>query len=124
MKSRIIGSASTVILILAAVVTAPLLSQAARFATSVTINNNSGREIRHLYLSPTNQDNWGPDQLAPTVISSGGSYTLNDVVCSGPDINVIAEDQDGCFMSRVVTCGQSTTWTIASDTARDCGGSR
>jgi hypothetical protein len=98
-----------------------LLSKAARMATSVTITNNSGREIRHLYLSPTNQDNWGPDLLAPTVISSGGTYTMSDVACSGADVKIIAEDQDGCFMYRVVSCGQSTTWAITSETTRDCG---
>lgn len=118
---RIIGSASTVIVILAAVVTGPLLSQAVGLATSVTITNNSAREIRHLYLSATNQENWGQDQLAPTVIASGGSYTLNDVACPGADIKVIAEDQDGCFLYQVVTCGQSSTWTITNESARDCG---
>lgn len=118
---RIIGSASTVIVILAAVVTGPLLSQAAGLATSVTITNNAGREIRHVYLSPTNQDNWGADQLAPTVISPGGSYTLNDVACSGADLKVIAEDQDGCFLYRVIMCGQASTWTVTNESARDCG---
>ena len=121
MKNKIFGGASTVGLLLAAVVTLPLLSFAARETTNVTIANNSGREIRHLYLSPTNQDNWGPDQLAPTVISPGGSYTLSDVACSGSDIKVIAEERDGCFHYQVVSCGQSSTWTITNETARDCG---
>lgn len=118
---RIIGSASTVIVILAAVVTGPLLSQAAGLATSVTITNNSGREIRHIYLSPTSQDNWGADQLGATAISPGGSYTMSDVACTGADIKVIAEDQDGCFLYQVVSCGQSSTWTVTNESARDCG---
>lgn len=121
MKRRMLGSASTGFLILAAVVTAPLLTQAARMATSVTITNNSSRELHHIYLSPTNQDNWGRDQLEPTVISSGGSFTLSDVSCSGTDAKVIVEDQDGCFMYQVISCGQSTTWNITNETARDCG---
>jgi hypothetical protein len=120
---RTIGSASTVILVLAAVFTAPLLSKAARFATSITITNNSSREIRHVYLSPANQDNWGDDQLT-SGLAGGGSVTLNNVACSGTGVKVIAEDQDGCFMYRVVSCDQTTTWTIANDTTRDCGGSR
>jgi hypothetical protein len=118
---RIIGSASIATVILATVFGAPLLSRAALVETSVSITNNGGREIRHIYLSPTSQDNWGPDLLEPTVISPGGSYTLSNIACSGSDIKVIAEDQDGCFLYRVVTCGQSSTWTITSDTPRDCG---
>lgn len=109
-----------VIGILAAV---PLLSGAhAPGATSITVVNNSSREIRHLYLSPTTQDNWGPDQLTGAVISSGGgSYTLSNVSCEQTNIKVITEDQNGCFLYQVVACGQSSTWTITNDATPDCG---
>ena len=91
-------------------------------ATSITIVNNSSREIRHLYLSPTTQDNWGPDQLTGAVISSGGgSYTLSNVLCEQTNIKVITEDQNGCFLYQVVACGQSSTWTITNDATPDCG---
>src|ERR1044072_9149280 len=38
-------------------------SLASALTLTITVNNNSSREIRHLYLSPANNDNWGPDQL-------------------------------------------------------------
>src|SRR5688500_12853293 len=101
----------TVIGILA---TVPLLS-GARTATTTTITvvNNSSREIRHVYLSPPNQDNWGPDQLNGSIIGSGGgSYTIGNVACSETNIKVIAEDQNGCFLYQIVSCGQNATWTI------------
>ena len=90
-------------------------------ATSVTIVNNTSGEIKHIYLSPTNSNSWGADQLDPSTISAGGSFTLSNVSCDGADIKVIAEDQDGCFRYKVVACGESTTWTITSESARDCG---
>lgn len=99
----------------------PLLSGAHAPATSITITNNSGKEILHVYLSPTDANTWSADQIEPSTISSGGSVTLNDVSCSAADIKVIAEDQDGCFYYRVATCGESTSWTIASNAVRDCG---
>jgi hypothetical protein len=34
---------------------------------------------------------------------------------------VIAEDQDGCFESTIINCGDNANWTITTDTARDCG---
>ncbi len=101
---------------------APLLSRAHSSATSITIVNNSSREIRHLYLSAPDQNNWGSDQLVHSVIpGNGGSFTINDVSCSSSTIKVIAEDQDGCFSYQVVSCSESVTWTITNNTARDCG---
>ncbi|HAF23151.1 MAG TPA: hypothetical protein DCK93_09630 [Blastocatellia bacterium] len=99
----------------------PLLSPAQTTTTAVTIFNNSAREIKHVYFSPTDQDNWGPDQLNNTVISIGGSFTLSNVSCNAADIKVIAENEDGCFFYRIVSCGESGSWTIANDAAPDCG---
>jgi len=103
-------------------VCAPLLSTAHVPTTSITIVNNSGREIRHVYLSPPDQNNWGSDQLVNSVIPpNGGSFTLGNVSCGGSSIKVIAEDQDGCFAYQVVSCSEAATWTITNDTTRDCG---
>ena len=100
----------------------PLLSSAYAPSTAITIVNNSSREIRHVYLSAPDQNNWGSDQLVNSVISpSGGSFTISNVSCSGASIKVIAEDQDGCFLYQVVTCSENVTWTIATDATRDCG---
>lgn len=103
-------------------VCAPMLSNAHVPLASITIVNNSSREIRHVYFSPPDQNNWGSDQLGSSVISAnGGSVTLGDVSCGGAGIKVIAEDQDGCFSYQVVSCSQGATWTITNETARDCG---
>jgi hypothetical protein len=100
----------------------PLLSQAHVSTSSITIVNNSGREIRHLYLSAPDQNNWGSDQLSNSVISpNGGSFTISDASCGGSSIKVIAEDQEGCFSYQVVSCSEGATWTITNETARDCG---
>jgi hypothetical protein len=122
-KSKSNANPFAIVLIVIGILAAlPLLSGAHTPATSnITIVNNSSREIRHLYLSPSNQDNWGPDQLNGSVISSGGgSYTLSNVSCQA-NIKVIAEDQNGCFLYKIVDCADNATWTIASDATPDCG---
>jgi len=98
-------------------------SLAARSAPTinVTINNNSQKDIRHVYLAAGDPNNWSADQLNGSSISAGSSYTLS-VSCDGANIRVIAEDQDGCFFYRTVSCGENATWTITSDAPRDCGG--
>jgi hypothetical protein len=99
----------------------PLLLNAHTAATSITIANNSSREIRHVYLSAANGDNWGPDQLNGAIAAGGGSLTLANVSCTGAGVKVIAEDQNGCFLYQVVTCDDNATWTITNDSVPDCG---
>jgi len=100
---------------------APILSGAHVPATNLTIVNNSSKEIRHVYLSPTNSDNWGPDQLGSSVIAAGGGSVTLSVACDASSIKVIAEDHQGCFLTKVVSCSEATTWTITADAAPDCG---
>ena len=103
-------------------VCAPFLSRAHPTATSVTIVNNSSREIRSVYLSAPDQNNWGPDQLGSSVIAAGGgSVTLSDVACDAANIKVITEDHEGCFLSKIVACSEATTWTITNEATPDCG---
>jgi hypothetical protein len=106
---------------LLAVVAVPLLSSARTPTTSVNIVNNSSKEIRNVYLSHVNSDDWSGNQLGEATISSGQSFALTSVACDEQQVKVIGEDQDGCFVSTVVNCGDSATWTITNDTARDCG---
>jgi len=100
----------------------PLLTNAHAPVSAITIVNNSSHEVRHVFLSAPDQNNWSADQLGSSVIpANGGSATISNVSCSGPGIKVIAEDEEGCFTYQVVTCSDSVTWTITNEAARDCG---
>lgn len=99
------------------------ISSARTVATSVNIVNNSSREIRNVYLSDVNVDNWGANQLGNSTIAPGQSFALNNIACNQQQLRVIGEDQDGCFLSTVITCGESVTWTITNNTPVDCGSS-
>ncbi|MGB9180204.1 MAG: hypothetical protein WCB68_13310 [Pyrinomonadaceae bacterium] len=113
------GALITIVFALAAAASA--LSGAHTQTISVTITNNSALEIRHVFLSPTDQDNWGPDQLDGATISSGSSYTLNSVSCDGAGVKVITEDQNGCFLTHTASCEGNDSWTITNATPPDCG---
>lgn len=97
----------------------PLLS-AARSSTSVNIVNNSGYEIRNVYLSRVDTDEWSDNQLGSSVIAAGQSFSLS-VTCDQQQVKIISEDQEGCFLSTVVSCGENSTWTITNETPRNCG---
>jgi hypothetical protein len=66
-------------------------------------------------------DDWSADLLGDATIAAGQSHALSGLSCDGQQVKVIAEDQDGCFLTVVVSCGDNATWTITNDTARDCG---
>jgi hypothetical protein len=108
---------------LCALTAAPLLSstRAEQTSTSIQITNSSSVEIRHIYFSPVDSDDWGPDQLNQAVLTNGNSITLENAACTQGQIKVVAEDQNGCFISTTITCGDSSTWTITDTTERSCG---
>src|SRR5882724_6679225 len=91
-----------------AVAALPLLSRARTNSTSVNVVNNSSREIRNLYTSHVDAEDWGPDLLGDAVIQAGHSSNISNIACDSQQIKLIAEDQDGCFSSTVVTCGGSS----------------
>jgi hypothetical protein len=108
---------------LSAMAALPLISSA-RSSTSSSVNivnNSSSRQIRNVYLSHVDADDWGANQLGDTVIAPGQSFAINNLSCDAQQIKVIGEDQDGCFLSTVVACGTSSTWTITNNTTSDCG---
>jgi hypothetical protein len=96
------------------------LSTATAPPLTITVVNNSGWEIRYLYLSPANNDEWGPDQLNDSSISSGATRTLN-IAWDQSTVKLVAEDSDGCFLYQTVEASGNPVWTIASDATRNCG---
>ena len=101
---------------------AALTSARTPTATSVNIVNNSNKEIRSVYLSHVTADDWTGNQLSSgAIIAPGQSYNLSNIACDQQQVKVIGEDQDGCFSSTIVNCGDNATWTVTNATARDCG---
>ena len=91
--------------------------------TSITITNNSSRDILHLYVSPPDHDAWGPDQLAEgSFLGRGQTVTLSNVSCTASGVKLIAEDRQGCFVYALVSGTEATnTWNITNDLPLDCG---
>ncbi len=123
MKSLTVRFRKTKLFLVAVVVTVALgslsmLPRAHAGMSNITVVNNSSRDVRHLYLSPPNSDNWGPDQLHGSAITPNNSFSLT---CNQASIKLVAEDQDGCFVYQVVDCSADVSWTITNEATRDCG---
>lgn len=120
-ERRILVTIATLFAVTLLVATTTMLSSARPPTSSITVTNNSSREVRHLYLAPADSDNWGPDQLNDATIRNGQSFTINDVACDQGSIKIVAEDQDGCFLSQIVQCSDNAVWTITNEAVANCG---
>lgn len=110
------------LLICAALIAVAGLSVARSASGSVTVANQSSRTIVHLYVAHANAEDWSEDRLNGNAIGNGQSFTISNINWDESQIKVIAEDQDGCFLSTVVESNGSATWTITNNTAANCGG--
>ena len=104
-----------------AVMAAPALLRARTDGNTITVTNNARRIITHIYLAAPDRDYWGPDQLDDALLRSGQSLTISNADCYPLGVKVIAEDQDGCFVSTVMACAAEGSWTITDSAGRDCG---
>src|ERR1700675_696597 len=90
-----------VLMLVAVLSTLTPLSATTAPPLTIKVVNNSSREIRRLYLSPADNDNWGPDQLNESSLSPGTARNLN-VSWDQSTVKLVAEDQDGCFLNTTV----------------------
>lgn len=68
---------------------------------TVKIINKSKYEIHEMYLSPTKQQEWGPDQLRDDKIATGASFELRKIPVGKYDFKVVDEDGDECIVADI-----------------------
>ncbi|MCO6431331.1 MAG: hypothetical protein J5J00_10760 [Deltaproteobacteria bacterium] len=71
------------------------------YALSLKFQNNSSWEIHELYFSPTDEQEWGPDQLADEIIEAKGVFTLTKIPKGNYDVKIVDEDGDECVIADV-----------------------
>ena len=108
-RSLVSGAAALVIL-LGALLVVPLVADAQR-GVSYTFVNRTRWTIMQIYMQPSSDPNWGPDQLGSRVLSPGNSYTLRGLGPDDYDIKLVDEDGDVCER-RNVPVYRSTSWVI------------
>jgi hypothetical protein len=47
--------------------------------STLTIVNNSGRDVWYMYIVPQNSAGWGNDQLGSDIIATGSSYSITNI---------------------------------------------
>lgn len=90
--------------------------------SDVTVVNHSDWEIHYFYLSPVDDESWGPDQLSKHVIGPDEEFTLTHIPCDVYDVKLVDEDGDECVVPEVELCADSDEWVITNDDLLDCEG--
>ncbi|QWV92379.1 carboxypeptidase-like regulatory domain-containing protein [Geomonas oryzisoli] len=56
---------------------------------SVKVTNSASNSVYYLYVSPSSQNQWGPDQLGTHTILPDGSFTLTNVPPGTYDLKLV-----------------------------------
>lgn len=107
---------------IAALLTAFALPAFAGGKANVKVINQSKWEIHHVFISPAEQEDWGPDQIGEHVLAKGDSFTITGIPCDTYDIKVVDEDGDECIIEAVELCGQNAYWKITDKDLLECEG--
>lgn len=88
--------------------------------SKVIIVNKSNWAIHEMYFSPTDETEWGEDQLGSQTIETGDQFTLTGVPCDMWDVKVVDEDGDECVVQNVALCADADKWVIKDSDLLAC----
>ncbi|MFO1237931.1 MAG: hypothetical protein U1F24_13145 [Alphaproteobacteria bacterium] len=98
------------ILAIAAAALAPAFAQAGK----LSLRNDSGIAIVHVYVSPIDVDRFGPDLLRGGQIAPGDSFVLADLANGLYDMKLVDARGAECLL-KDVDYFQYSIWTITAN---------
>ncbi|MFA7322103.1 MAG: hypothetical protein WC000_11620 [Dokdonella sp.] len=88
--------------------------------SKVIVVNKSSWAIHEMYFSPTDETEWGEDQLGKQTIEPGEQFTLSGIPCDKWDVKVVDEDGDECVVESVALCADTDRWVINDSDLLGC----
>ena len=83
------------------------------------IENASSFDIHRLYVSSSDEGNWGPDQLGVRVLRSGDTFTLTNITAGEYDVKLVDEDGDSCTVAKI-SVYRNTSWRVTDAWLLQC----
>ena len=83
-------------------------------AATITLQNLSGLEIHHVYLSPTRSNQWGPDQLGSYILEDGLELKVK-AKCGTYDLRLGGPDGEFCEVRERYLCGKEVVEITEKD---------
>jgi len=88
---------------------------------SLKLQNDSKWDIYSLYVSSSETQQWGPDQLGDDTLAAGSSFTLTDLIPGEYDIKFVDEDGDECTL-RNIKIFKNESWLLTTPWLARCEG--
>jgi hypothetical protein len=89
---------------------------------TVKIENGSRWEIHHVFLSPSDEQSWGEDQLEDEILAPGEVLTLTGIDCDLYDVKIVDQEGDACILEEVDLCEGQSVWKITDEDLLECEG--
>jgi hypothetical protein len=87
---------------------------------TVKVVNKSDWQIDQFFLSSSDDEEWGPDQLGEDVIGTDETFELRNIPCDTYDVMLVDEDGDECVVEAVDICGGKESWVITNKILLGC----
>jgi hypothetical protein len=93
-------------------------AQARRY--TLTITNNSSRDIHRLQISSSGTGSWGSDLLGRAILRSGESRRWGEIIAGEYDLLLIDASESQCVLRRLAVFND-TSWGITDEwLSRNC----
>jgi hypothetical protein len=92
------------------------------FALQLQVKNQSKGAIHHLYISPSGQKSWGPDQLGSEsgdVVAPGGQFNLHGIEAGTYDVKIVTQEGTECEVGGA-EFDESKEWVITEAMLDKC----
>jgi hypothetical protein len=86
----------------------------------ISVVNESVWEIKAVYISPADKDEWQENLLKDEVLSAGGGAVIAEAVCGVYDIKVVDSDNHACIIRKSDLCSNNKTVTITDQSIANC----
>jgi hypothetical protein len=87
--------------------------------STVTLVNESEYAIYQMFMSPTSEPVWGPDQLGEDVLLPGESVSIA-VDCDAYDVRLVDDEGEECVLEDVQVCLEDAVWHLTDDALAIC----
>jgi hypothetical protein len=86
----------------------------------VVISNESDYDVYELFVSPSEEMDWGPNQLGNDILTAGDGYVF-DMEAGQWDFRFIDDEQNACVVSGL-SVSEASEFTLTNDLLETCVG--
>ncbi|TAH19851.1 MAG: hypothetical protein EAZ08_07240 [Cytophagales bacterium] len=86
----------------------------------ISVVNESVWEIKAIYISQTDKEEWQENLLKDETLSAGGGAIIAKVTCGTYDIKIVDMDDHVCIIKKTNLCDNKNIITITDNSIANC----